>query len=408
MKKSYFKQLLILVILFFTPKIVQASDAVSSSTFFWSVIIILIILVAALLAVMSMLFTLKNILGQDAKNQAIAAGTEIPESNSIWKNISKSLWNRASVEEEKDLVLDHDFDGIRELDNHLPPWWLYTFYGTIIWGVAYVLIYHVFESAPLQTEEYNNEIAAAEASLIAFKEKNPEKKVDLQNIIFSNDEAQITQGGKIFAGQCAICHRTDAGGLVGPNLTDKYWKHGGSAQNIFTVITNGVPNTGMIAWKSTFSPSQISDIIAYIHSLQGSNPENPKKPEGEIYVAAATVSGGAVISNDDSTSTDTQSATAIIDVEAASKLFTACAVCHRADGGGQIGPNLTDEFWKHGGSKEDIINTITNGVSGTAMISYKSSYSDTEIGMLADYIQSLQGSNPENPKEAEGEKYEAN
>lgn len=412
MKQSYFRQLVILAILFFVPSFVRAENAsgtMESSTFFWLVIIILVILVGALLAVMSMLFTLKNVLDQDAKKQAIATGTEVSESTSIWKNFTQSLWNRASVEEEKDLVIDHDFDGIKELDNHLPPWWLYSFYATIIWGIAYVLVYHVFDAAPLQLEEYNNELAVAEASLIAYREKNPEKKVDLANYVFSDDAAQIANGEKIFGGQCATCHKADGGGLAGPNITDNFWKNGGSATDIYNVINDGVANTAMIAWGGTFSSSQISDIVAYVHSLQGTNPAGALGPDGKEYIAEATttVAEEEVIA-EDSTATDTESEAIAVDVEAASKLFTSCAVCHKADAGGSIGPNLTDAFWKNGGSKADITKTITEGIAGTSMISYKGTFSDEEIGTLADYILSLQGTNPEGAKEAEGEKYEVN
>lgn len=408
MKKSYFKQLIMLAILFFAPSLAMAQDTtgiMQSSTFFWLIIAILVVLIGALLAVMSMLFTLKNVLDKDAKKQAVASGTEVPESTSLWQNISKSLWDRASVEEEKDLVIDHDFDGIKELDNHLPPWWLYSFYATIIWGIAYVLIYHVFESAPLQIEEYNNELAAAEASLVAYREKNPEKKIDLANYVFSDDAAQIASGEKIFGGQCATCHKADGGGLAGPNLTDEFWKNGGSATDIYNVINDGIANTAMIAWGGTFSSSQISDIVAYVHTLQGTNPEGGLPPDGQKYTAGE-ISASAEVVSEDSTAEDTEPEVIAIDVEAASKLFTSCAACHKADGGGLVGPNLTDEFWKNGGSKEAIVKTIVEGVSGTSMISYKGTFSDEEIGTLADYILSLQGSNPEGAKAAEGEKYE--
>ncbi len=410
MKQLYFRQLVILAMLLFVPSFVRAEDVsgtMESSTLFWAVIIILVILIGALLAVMSMLFTLKNVLDQDAKKQAIATGAEVPESTSIWKNFTQSLWNRASVEEEKDLVIDHDFDGIKELDNHLPPWWLYSFYGTIIWGIAYVLVYHVFESAPLQIEEYNNEIAAAEASLIKFREKNPEKKIDLTNYTFSSDAVQIANGGKIFGGQCATCHKADGGGLAGPNLTDKFWKNGGSASAIYNVVTNGVANTAMIAWGGTFNASQISDIVAYVHSLQGTNPAGALGPDGKEYIAEKIIDTTTAMIQKDSVATDTVSDTITVDVEAAKKLFTACAACHKADGGGLIGPNLTDEFWKNGGSKEAIINTISEGIAGTSMAPFKGTYSEDEIDTLTDYILSLQGSNPDGAKEAEGEKYDA-
>ncbi len=232
--------------------------------------------------------------------------------------------------------------------------------------------------------------------------------MDLANYVFSDDAAQIASGEKIFGGQCATCHKADGGGLAGPNLTDKFWKNGGSATDIYNVINDGVANTAMIAWGGTFSASQISDIVAYVHTLQGTNPEGALGPDGKEYIAGETTTTSAEVVTEDSVTTDTAPEEIAVDTEAASKLFTSCAVCHKADAGGLVGPNLTDEFWKNGGSKEDIVKTIVEGISGTSMISYKGTFSDEEIDTIADYILSLQGSNPEGAKEAEGEKYEAN
>ena len=175
------------------------------------------------------------------------------------------------------LLLDHEADGIKELDNNLPAWWVWLFYLCVIWGIAYLGYYHVLAKGDLQKAEYDKEMAAGNAikgaALAKFEgamnAAEPSKKPE-----------DIDHGRQLFATYCSPCHRTDAGGLVGPNLCDDYWIHGPKFADNVKVIWNGVPDKGMLAWKEQgFKPSDILDVASYIYTLRGSNPPNPKMRE---------------------------------------------------------------------------------------------------------------------------------
>lgn len=192
-------------------------------------------------------------------------------------------WNDLKpLEEEEDILLDHDYDGIKELDNHLPPWWKGLFYVTIVYAVVYLLIFHVFKTAPLQEEKYDREIAAAEA-LKANQAADIVVDFDENTVTATTDAVELADGQKFFETQCAVCHKADGGGLAGPNLTDKYWKHGGSMSDIYKTIKNGVPNTAMISWESQLNPLRMRNVASYVMTLQGTNPPGALPPDGELY-----------------------------------------------------------------------------------------------------------------------------
>lgn len=178
---------------------------------------------------------------------------------------------------ETNQILDHDYDGIREYDNPLPRWWLALFWFGVVFGIVYVP-YYLFGPGPLAAEEYAAEMAAAAAAM-------PEKKApsDADLLAAQKDEARIAKGKETFVKLCAACHVADGGGLVGPNLTDAFWIHGGSMADVVQVITEGVPEKGMISWKTQLSPEEIVDVSAYVKSLVGTTPANPKEPQGEKY-----------------------------------------------------------------------------------------------------------------------------
>ncbi len=173
-----------------------------------------------------------------------------------------------------DKLLDHDYDGIKEFDNPLPKWWLYLFYGTIAWAVVYVPWAHL-QPGNLPRDEYEVEVAQANA---AHPQQAPGAGIDL--VAAEHDATRIGKGKETFAKLCVPCHGPQAGGLVGPNLTDNFWIHGGKLQNLVTTITNGVPEKGMISWKSQLSPDEIVSVAAFVKSLKGTNPSNPKPPQG--------------------------------------------------------------------------------------------------------------------------------
>ncbi len=192
-------------------------------------------------------------------------------------------WNALKpLEQEEDILLDHNYDGIKELDNHLPPWWKGLFYLTIVYGVIYIMIFHVFKTAPLQEEKYANEIAAADA-LKASKAADLVVDFDENTVTATTDAVELASGQQFFEAQCAVCHKKDGGGLAGPNLTDQYWKHGGSMSDIYKVIKNGVPNTAMISWESQLNPLRMRNLASYVLTLQGTNPPGALPPDGELY-----------------------------------------------------------------------------------------------------------------------------
>ncbi|MGB0269363.1 MAG: cbb3-type cytochrome c oxidase N-terminal domain-containing protein [Bacteroidia bacterium] len=197
-----------------------------------------------------------------------------------WKQANKSV----DIENEGDVQLDHDYDGIKELDNALPPWWVYGFYLTIVFSLIYVWRYHISGTAPLQVEELNISIAEAKIRQAEY-DKNNANKVDENSIVYEANPTLIANGEKLFAKNCVACHAADGGGGTGPNLTDKYWKHGGSINDIFKIIRLGVPDMGMIAWGEQLTPIEIAGLANYVMSIQGTKPANPKSPEGEIYNA---------------------------------------------------------------------------------------------------------------------------
>lgn len=194
-----------------------------------------------------------------------------------------SKWNDFKpIEEEEEILLDHNYDGIKELDNHLPPWWKGLFYITVIYAVVYLLIFHVFETRPLQAEQYELEMAAAQDRLNMLPQ--PEVDFDETSVTLSEEPADLLKGKEIFERSCATCHKADGGGLAGPNLTDQYWKHGGGIKNIYATVKNGVPNTAMISWEQALNPVMIRQVASYVISLEGSNPPGAKGPEGEVWV----------------------------------------------------------------------------------------------------------------------------
>lgn len=205
--------------------------------------------------------------------------------------IRRPFWDRfnkaVAVEKEQDIMLDHDYDGIKELDNSLPPWWKYGFYFTILISVVYIYYYHMGGSGPSSYQEYVAEVEKGEREKEAYLATSA-NNVD-ENTVKMLDAAGIASGQSIFQTACAACHANDGGGGVGPNLTDEYWMHGGSIADIFKSIKYGWPDKGMKSWKDDFSPKQIAELSSYIRSLKGSKPAAPKEKQGEVYIEGETV-----------------------------------------------------------------------------------------------------------------------
>ena len=203
-----------------------------------------------------------------------------------WHKLDKQFFTKAvPLEKEADMLLDHNYDGIKELDNALPPWWKYGFYITIVVAVFYILKFEVWHTGMNPTEEYNAEMTIAKSQTDAYL-ASAKENVD-ENTVTDLDAAGNASGTAIFAKTCVPCHLADGQGLVGPNLTDEYWIHGGSIKDIFKTIKYGFPDKGMQSWQTTYSPVEMQQLSSYIRSLRGTNPPNPKAPQGDLYKEVA-------------------------------------------------------------------------------------------------------------------------
>jgi cytochrome c oxidase cbb3-type subunit 3 len=204
------------------------------------------------------------------------------------KRSTISWWNRFNkfrpIEQEADIDLGHDYDGIRELNNRLPPWWIYGFYLTIVFAGIYLWRYHVSHTAPLSREEYEIAVQKADERVKDYLKLKGDA-VD-ENTVTMLGDADVTEGKKIFHAVCIACHNEGGAGSVGPNLTDDYWIHGGDLKSIFKTIKYGV--NAMPTWQNSYSNKQIAQLTSYVKSLHGTNPPNPKGPQGELYKDEST------------------------------------------------------------------------------------------------------------------------
>jgi len=199
------------------------------------------------------------------------------------KDIIAKMANRQKPEEEKEIILDHNYDGIHELDNNLPTWWTYLFYASIVFAVVYLARFHIFNDYDQDTE-YEREVAQAQISIENYK-KTAKGLVDVNSVELLTDRSDLNAGKTIYTNNCVACHMADGGGGIGPNLTDEYWILGGGIKDVFhTVSEGGRAGKGMVAWKQILKPIEMAQVSSYIITeLGGSVPANPKEPEGEIW-----------------------------------------------------------------------------------------------------------------------------
>ena len=208
---------------------------------------------------------------------------------STWANLDKKFFTKAApIEKEADIMLDHDYDGIKELDNALPPWWKYGFYITIFVAIFYILKFEVWHTGMNPTEEYNTEMAEAKLETDRYLASMKEN-VD-ENSVVMLDAADIQTGKTLFTKTCVACHSQTGGGGVGPNLTDNYTIHGARIQDIFKTIKYGYPDKGMQSWQSNFSPVEMQQLSSYIKSLSNTNVPNGKAPQGDLIIEEAAMS----------------------------------------------------------------------------------------------------------------------
>lgn len=220
----------------------------------------------------------------DEQKKQLDQAQSIPFTESkFYQNLVQKLTRSKEIEEEHDVLLDHDYDGIKELDNVLPPWWVYLFYATIVFAFVYLIRFHIYDDYN-QKEEFETEMALARAQVKQYQLTAPDL-LDKEKVTLLTDATSLAEGKNLFEVSCIACHKPDGGGSIGPNLTDEYWILGGGIKNVFnTIMEGGREGKGMVPWKATIKPSQIQKVASYVLSLQGTNPPNAKAPEGDVWV----------------------------------------------------------------------------------------------------------------------------
>ena len=239
-----------------------------------------------LIAIELILKSIENVMFQTLSEEAKERYLEAKSSQYEWawgKKVWSKLTGNKPIEKEGEIILDHNYDGIRELDNELPPWWVWMFYATIIFGVVYLVRFHIYGDYD-QTLEYEQEVAAATLAIEEYK-KTAKGLVDANTVELLTDASDLSAGKAIFETTCVACHMADGGGGIGPNLTDENWILGGGIKNVFnTVSEGGRDGKGMVSWKQTLKPVEIAQVSSYLLTFQGTTPANPKDPEGDIWV----------------------------------------------------------------------------------------------------------------------------
>lgn len=250
-----------------------------------TVLLFLFLVLLILIAIEAIVSALENVMLH--KLDAEAKARFLSEKNKTYqftwlKNTYKKLLGSKPIEDEGEIILDHNYDGIKELDNNLPPWWLYGFYASIIFGAIYLLRFHVFHGDN-QITELETELAEAKTAIDNYK-KTAKDLVDFNTVTLLTDATELNAGKAIFESTCIACHMADGGGGIGPNLTDNHWILGGDIKSVFkTISEGGRSGKGMIAWKTQLKPAQIAQVASYVLNLQGTTPANPKEPEGELW-----------------------------------------------------------------------------------------------------------------------------
>lgn len=278
---------LLLVLLFISPDLFaqetveqivqpvsQAIGGLSASTFYLMASVIFLELFIILALSINVRFMVKT---EKEKIAMELSAEKINKPKISW-------WTRFNrfkpLEQESSIDLGHDYDGIRELDNRLPPWWLYGFYVSIIFAGVYLWRFHVSHTGPSSQQEYERSVQTAELKIQEYLKKKGDA-VNENTVTILTGADDIIAGKKIFTSSCSACHKEAGGGDVGPNLTDDYWLHGGDVKSIFKIVKYGI--NAMPQWQNAYSNKQLAQVSSYVKSLRGTNPSNAKEPQGELY-----------------------------------------------------------------------------------------------------------------------------
>ena len=277
----------ILIALFLLEFTVNSGEewAIVKYPIIWAVLAMLLLFAIAIEIVAE---TLKNILFRGLKPEAQEQFLESERASSEnsfsgLKATYEKMLGSKSMEQEGEIVLDHNYDGIRELDNTLPPWWVYMFYATIIFAVVYLVRYEVLNDTN-QAQEYEIAVAEAKEQIAEYK-KTAKNLVDVNTVELLTEASDLSAGKAIFAANCIACHKADGGGGLGPNLTAANWILGGGIKNVFNTISEGGRDgKGMVAWKSELKPLEMAQVSSYLLDFEGTTPAEPKAAEGDVWV----------------------------------------------------------------------------------------------------------------------------
>ncbi len=248
--------------------------------------VILLIFLLILVAVELVLGATDKVLDTlltDEQRKAKEIEDNLPFTESqFYKRLMTKLTRTRKIEEESELLMHHNYDGIRELDNVLPPWWVYLFYATVVFSFIYLIRFHILGHDD-QKAEFEKEMAEAKLQVDEYKKTAPDV-MDKEKVTLLTDAADLAAGKAIFQTNCIACHKADGGGAIGPNLTDNQWILGGGIKNVFnTIMEGGRSGKGMVPWKESIKPSDIQKVASYVLSLQGTNPPGAKPAEGEVW-----------------------------------------------------------------------------------------------------------------------------
>ncbi|OIN60111.1 cbb3-type cytochrome c oxidase N-terminal domain-containing protein [Arsenicibacter rosenii] len=271
------------------PLLLLTAEAPGTEEFVQYMLLALLLIVALFVIglLVAIVALMRKIIGVNEPTADTATAFAEPEGNGLsrwWKRFGGV--NYAISEEHKLMMQDHEYDGIMELDNRMPPWLQFLFSTTIIFALIYLVHYHIAQTGDLQLAELDKTMQVASAEKEEYLKKVA-AKINENTVTPVTDKGQLAEAKTLFEQKCAACHGAQGQGGVGPNLTDEYWLHGGGIHNVFKTIKYGVPDKGMIAWQNQMTPLDIQKIASYVLTIKGTNPPNAKAPQGEAYKEGA-------------------------------------------------------------------------------------------------------------------------